>query len=432
MIGTTPKPAAAFALSARFWDDFVERSWSRRPCLIPNPFSAPFVDEAELVAILTDAASAYRAFQRLVSLAVFVDGACLLADVDRFLPHPAVRSLDDYRAQLESLAGDRSVMVTVAGLQNYAFDLWTRARWFLRPLFERVGFAADSADLDTFFGRYDQSPGGVHKDTAANFSYVLSDRKTMLFWPDSYFSARVPQWATTLRTMDYRPYAQDAIAIEARRGDIIFWPRNYWHVGVSDGGWPTTVTMALYQKASPHDVLAPILASTSAALTAPVDAFGERQGAESLAELPSSLRDGARLYREAAARDELVAAAQRQWLQRASASGFSSVPPPAENAGLEDGDRLSAEAGGPLLVMRREGGTLSIGANGHIVDVADAAHLAKCVDLVRRGVVGTVTEIVSSCAPDADAQTRAEAASQTRRLLIDLCRVRALQVTNRS
>jgi hypothetical protein len=425
MIGTTPAPAAAFALSDRFWDDFVARSWGRRPCVIRDPFPAPLVDEAELVAILTAAASEYRAFQRLVSLAVFVDGACLLADVDRFLPHAAVRSLDDYRAQLETLAGDRAVMVTVAGLQNHAFDLWTRARWFLRPLFKRVGFAAHSADLDTFFGRYDQSPGGVHTDTAANFSYVLSDRKTMLFWPSSYFANRVPPWATTLRTMDYRPYAHDALVLEARHGDVIFWPRDYWHVGVSDGGWPTTVTLALYQKTSPHDVLAPILASTSAALTTPVDAFGAPPEAESPAELPSALRDAARLYREGVAGEELVRAAQRQWLRRASASGFASVPPPAELAALDDGDRLSAAATGPLLLTHREGGTLSIGANGHLVDVADAAHLAACAELVRGGVAGTVAEIVAACASDA------AAAAETRQLLLDLCRVRALHVTDR-
>ncbi len=431
MIESMRVPASTFELPAPFWDDFVARSWSRQPCLIREPFAEPLIDETELFAILADATSEFRAYRRLVSLGVFIDGACILADVDRLLPQPTVRSLDEYRAQLEPLVGERPFMITVAGLQYFAFDLWMRARWFLRPLFERVGFPANNADLDMFFGRYDQSPGGVHKDAAANFSYVLSERKTMLFWPDSYFAARVPQWATSIRTMDYRPFVDDAIVIDAGRGDVIFWPRDFWHVGVSDGGWPTTLTVAIFQKKSPHDVLVEALGSTSS-LTTPSDMFGGRQTAEHLGELPPILREGARVFQQAASGDGLLQAARRRWLQRASASGFGNVPPPLNAAPIHDRDRVSAEDVGPLLVTQSEHGRLSIGANGHIVDVADTPHLRNCVDLVRSGVVGTVGEIVSACTRNAAGQDAVECASETKHLIEELCRIRALRVASTS
>ena len=117
MIETTRRRPSAFELPPRFWDDFVERYWARKPHLIRNPFPEPLVDERELMAIVAEATRAYRAYQKFVSLAVFVDGCCVLADVDRLLPSANARSLADYGAEVEASIGDRPFLMTIAGLR---------------------------------------------------------------------------------------------------------------------------------------------------------------------------------------------------------------------------------------------------------------------------------------------------------------------------
>ena len=415
-------------MSPEFWDTFSESAWNRKPCLLRRPFAEPLVDDGELFAIMQSLSRDFRAFQRLAPLSVFIDGRTVVSDLEPFLPHDGQQSLAAYREHLSRTIGERSLMLTMYSVQYYGFGLWTRARWFLRALYERFGLPARNADLDLFLGRYDRTPGGIHKDFAANFSYVLSERKTMLFWPDERFNTHVPEWASSLRTSNYERYLDSAIRIDAERGDMIFWPRSFWHVGISDGGWTSTLNIALYQKRAARDVAydALSLASRADERDVPEEMLGAPGSPAVPSSLPREIDEALRALRESAQGNGFVNAARRQWLERTSGGGFNPVPPAIDVAPLQDGDELTARECGPLMTVDARDGQIAIGANGHFIEARDMPQVRRTLTLVQQGAAGTVSELLTHALTEANTGDAANLAD-VRDLLHRLCRARVLQ-----
>jgi hypothetical protein len=141
----------------------------------------------------------------------------------------------------------------VNNFQSLDAGLWDGVTAFLQDAHRFVDFPVARATVDLFFGNYGRSFLGLHKDTQEIFAFVVRGEKTILAWPFDYFVSRVEgitaaSWYyQTYVPVDYRKYRKDALVLHARPGDVIYWPRDYWHIAEGKPGrFSTMLSVGLF------------------------------------------------------------------------------------------------------------------------------------------------------------------------------------------
>lgn len=103
------------------------------------------------------------------------------------------------------------------------------------PLLESKAGGIGSYNTDMFFGDYDSTPFGVHKDLLHNCMFQLVGRRRILLWDEARLSELVEIGSDTDVFLDYSEFRDAAYIIDLNPGDFLFWPSRYWHVGECDG-----------------------------------------------------------------------------------------------------------------------------------------------------------------------------------------------------
>lgn len=232
---------------ASFWDALAP-NWNRRPALIKKPFAKPFVDQREFLAILKQWAADVRNGRRVVDVAMF--------DADA-LPGPAHETLAACERHIaERWTRDWYLYIT-DGVQQYQGDIWERAVELITPAIRlEGGLPSGGLMLDLFFGHYRSTPSGIHLDSSDNLAFVTRGPKRMLFWPLERFTAKFSSPAKDPSHQlaligRYAEHMSDAIVIDADEEDVIYWPKEYWHIGASDDNWSGMVTLPMWWSARP-------------------------------------------------------------------------------------------------------------------------------------------------------------------------------------
>lgn len=419
-----------FILPHSFWTNFIQSSWNKEPVLIRTPFKTPLLTESDFFQILSRAGDDYRCHVRR-ALTFWIDQGCHICDIEDSLPHAADSSLDAYKSRLSAAIGDRATTLTVYGCQWYSYGLWMGVRRFLHPLYSRVGMPISKVDLDSFFGTYSRTPTGIHRDDAANFSYVVAGTKRMLFWPSEVFNDALPLGGSSLGTAQYERYMDKAIEIEAKTGDIIFWPPSYWHLAISDGGWQATLNIALYLGNNLlqlfHHVLAdPELAAPLAPFrihsTIPIPEDRE----SSLLKIPASLLRQAEVFREIAGHPSLNTSIEDRWFRKLSASGFDVVPPPAGAPDLDETYVVRGNPEFPILLVPRNGSKATIFANGNRLDTIMSETLSAMIGQLNSGNEFSLREFVLMPSAQVDSPSSLRGTDLIA-ILTFLCRQRSIQ-----
>jgi hypothetical protein len=239
-----------------FSADEVSRLWTAadnggtpKPVLIKQPFSKPITTDRELLDILKIWADAGRHGRAVVSDISYID-----ADA---LPGATDRTLDDSIQRIER-AWDDDWFAYVTDVHQYDGTIWERAIEILLPAVRRNGgLPAGGFRIEGFFGKYRSTPTGIHLDSSDNFSFIVRGPKRLLFWPRERFQPRVqipdpraPSQELAL-TRRYEDHVSDAIILDGEEGDVIYWPRDYWHVGASPEGWTAMINLAMWWNARP-------------------------------------------------------------------------------------------------------------------------------------------------------------------------------------
>src|SRR5262249_47585059 len=74
-----------------------------------------------------------------------------------------------------------------------------------------------------------------------NFMFAVDGLKRIRAWPDAFFRGK-PDLTNRL---DYERYNADSVVLDARPGEIIYWPASYWHIGEEVGGPTIAISLAL-------------------------------------------------------------------------------------------------------------------------------------------------------------------------------------------
>ncbi len=319
--------------------------------------------------------SADHVFERLVAASehwagaergfipeLFVEHAQLLTDIHRFLPSAADGSIAGWSARVTRLLQGRAFGFVVDDYHVHDDLVWRRVRQFLRGLYGITGLPGEEAKMTLFLGNYARTPFGLHRGRSANFMFVVDGLKRIRAWPDEFFRGK-PDMTNRL---DYERYNDASVVLDARPGEVIFWPASYWHIGEDAGGPSIAISLALFMEPQPGADLAHTLEQ----------AIAQRSGAARRRRLIAADRVRTEVRRDLRALQQLgrgpslarALAADR--LNRMTGAGFARVPPPAPARALADDDVV---CGDPDFAVRwiRLGDEIVCSASGHAFALPD-------------------------------------------------------------
>ena len=379
------EPLEVTALDAEFWDSFVERFW-RTDQPVHLRFRQPPLElgTRDFFDVVVRASEEYRNVVAGGFLRMYVDGRMLVCGMDELLPAAADGDIEAYAERARAAVGGSEFTVILYSSQRFSHKIQREGRAFLAPLIERVGLPSGYADIDAFCGQYSRTPFGIHKDYAANFSYVVSGTKSMLFWPDEAFKSRDPGHPGFLVRDDYETFEDSALRIDARPGDMMFWPASYWHIAVSDersarsdGAWPTTVNLALYESQSALGPASNAWGTVQRRLASLPQPPGTWDSAG--AAMPSLFGQALEATRAAAASPELDVQLQDDWLRFASGGGYKTISREPVPGRYQPGDVVRLSPGSRILLHRPAEGRLVVASNGQLIRVRDSDSITGLV-----------------------------------------------------
>ena len=309
---------------------------------------------------MTDVRSAVDGGASGTQLRFFIDRT--LANEPRHWLSGADVDCHGYCARIEKRLHGREYVLVASGLQ-VNFELWTALSRFLRGLFAITGIPPYTVEADSFLGNYHSTVFGIHRDKVGVLMSVVEGYKRMRFWlPDELTPADA-----TRRRHRYGSLLPRALTIEARPGDLVYWPANFWHVAE-----PAGPSLSLHVGLGTHGGTFANPDAEGTPSERIVSAVRDLFGPDDARPLPlepratDSIRDARRVARIFSGADaayrQLAPLLVGRYLSRVTAVGFDPPPPPLRRSWLRDG---TVRANGGPLLWRRLGRTIVISANGH-------------------------------------------------------------------
>ncbi len=400
---------------ASFWEALAP-CWNRTPVLIKKPFARPFVDQREFLALLKSWADDVRHGRRVTDVAKFEAGALPNAD------HETLAACEKY-------IGDRWTkdwyLYITNGVQVYQGDIWERAVELITPAIRlEKGLPPGGMMLDLFFGHYQSTPTGIHLDSSDNLAFITRGPKRMLFWPFDRFTAKFsspPQDPSHQTSMigRYQDHLADAIVIDADEEDVIYWPKEYWHIGASDDNWSGMVTLPMWWSARPSTLARSMLARVLDFQGDPPQLFAvdvDDMGSAA-ADVPTSLLEViAQLKTQVNARVD--PAVQVAWAKFVTAYGFITPPAPRAAPPVTGATRVRVKYS---IVSVPLGRAVAIVGCGHSI-LTQSTELAAIVPPLRVGTEHTVDDLCRLAGA-----REPEARQRVLKLVGDLIACRALE-----
>lgn len=390
-----------------FWEK-VQPAWNRQPLLIKRPFSKPFVDETEFLGFLQRWAQEGRDGRRMIGVHL------LDADV---LPRPEDRTLEAFEQRIADRWPKDWYLYLSDGVQGYDGAVWERAVEVIRPALRlQGGLPAGGMMLDLFYGKYRSTPTGIHLDSSDNLAFVVRGPKRLMFWPPESFAVKFAsppvnpshQQALTGR---FAEHAASATIIDADAGDVIYWPKEFWHISTSDN-WSAMVTLPIWWNASAANLARTMVPRL-------LDLRGESRfydidvddAAAAAATLPATLGEMVTTIKgQVTAR--LESTAKVAWAKFVTAYGFTTPPAPREAAEVTDATRVRVAHPIAAIDLGRAVAVIACGQQM----VTPSMSLIPVVGALRPGSEHTVADL-QRLLPIADADVSRNLTQMVRQLI---------------
>lgn len=411
---------------ADFWQEFVANYWEQKAHNIKDPFGAPLVSSEELFQALWECKERLFAGEVVDSPLFFIDNK-LQTDIIELLPNADDNTLAGYAARLEDeLQGQRFALYWPE-FQINSPVVWRRLREFFLELYPLIGLPGRTADCAIFLGNYQLSPQGVHNDATGIFLYQIEGSKTIHVWP----SERLPE-IKTKAIYDFDPYLDRAINLAGEPGDLLYWPRSYWHIGENLKGFSASLSLALWPNQTPLELTIAKIRELAVAHM-PDSAFAERydyhNDLNQLAQqLPAGIEVTLSRLVEIIASDNLRQVLHESWLNRLSGSGFLRVPRPQDGQMLAETDLVESEARFPILWIANGSDWLVCSANGHSFKIGACTATIEMLARINKGGQFKVGELLDyHCNSAGHTNTCACSRKTAQQLLEKLLSLRAIK-----
>jgi hypothetical protein len=244
-------PQPAYSPPPAFWKRFVEQFWERSPTTFRYPAAEPLLTEDEALAIFRGLSDRFRCGQA-ADIDLYVENALLKSDIGRHLPAEGDRDLSAYQARVTDQLDGRRFSLVTNSVKDQSREHWRRTKAFTRGLLTIVGRNIGYLGADIFLSNTRHTAFGIHRDSASNFSYIVSGTKRMLVWPYEVFAGRTDQRSAGpmknvfLDDLNYESSRAQATVLEGAAGEMLYWPASYWHVAESTGQPSLVFNVPLY------------------------------------------------------------------------------------------------------------------------------------------------------------------------------------------
>lgn len=388
--------------AAAIWTGFAAQSWGKAPIVLKT---LPLATPSEAFQALITMCNAYRAGEpepTSESLRLAVQHRKLEADVHRHLPSAEDASGADYAARLERDLQSRTFFIYARDIQVFSPLLWDRARDLLGALFDQIGIPAGHVELELFFGRYEFTTGGIHRESCSNLHCVLDGHKRMHIWPkdawsDSSAMNRAEAYAGYLDAADIGRHIGGATTLDGRAGDILYWPAAAWHVGEAPQ-LSLCMNIAIYMEGQPSDLAAGIVSKLVAARLgqdAQLISYPLSQGCSLGGEtLPGALEKTLLSLRQMGSESALAGAVAAEWLKRKTGFGFERPPRRAPSRAIPANATVRGSRKYRVLWMEAGDKELVFAANGHASTAPSRPGVVGLIERLNRGEPAQVSDLL--------------------------------------
>lgn len=228
-----------------FWARYLAAHSLRETAELRAPLPQPLLTSDELFALLVAAADSirqgtprelrlYLGDQKMVRRQT---GEQLGAAYGQLLPRRSDRTLAGYGERLRTRHATPCFAIMLNDCQTLSPTVWARVRDFAAGLVERTGFPLGGVDANLFAGNYRRTPFGVHTDDRDVFTWIVEGPKRFLVWPWKQLAPLFgPEARRPRQPHDYADLRARAQRLSGRSGDLLYWPREYWHVAEAGAG----------------------------------------------------------------------------------------------------------------------------------------------------------------------------------------------------
>ena len=273
------------------------------------------------------------------------EGTGLAHDPSELLPRASDASLAAYTDRMMRLTNGQRFGLVVNGLQLIDVELCDRVRDFLFEYQSLNGIRATPAVI-AFLGNYDRTAFGAHADQQCVdvFQFVISGRKRMRLWSGPLVESNPAlKRALSQRPHDYLPEAWASRTIDARSGEILYWPGEDWHVGEAIDDAPhMCVSVSLVPPFLTLDALFDVAADQVLRNTIAV-CFPQDAAPTPASGMPDQVVDETCARAIRALDNDLCAHVQQQWLCASTSLGMKH-PRRSPADVLRADDRISADS----------------------------------------------------------------------------------------
>ncbi|HVS81105.1 MAG TPA: cupin domain-containing protein [Pyrinomonadaceae bacterium] len=379
---------SAFSLSPAFWSHFIKHYWDKKPLAIKKPFTPPITTAEETFEAFKKASEEFSANGSYVQYRFYKgDGSFILegSNLKRYIPNASDASIADYAERLSGkLCGERFGLI-LNGFQKYDSQFYLRTREFLRGLTTKLPVRC-SVKTGVLLGNYKKTPFGIHKDAVTVFLFVVEGRKRIYLWPEGYFR----DWFDERRDLDFELLRKDAISLEGKAGDLLYWPSSYWHVGESIGGLSVTISLALKPLQLSSSILGDLNGRVEELLGSSLDDDGDfpRTSGDvrkSAGRISKSVRLATNALRRAERDPGFAQGLQVSWLNLVTSSYNEPVPSPLPFEVMEDDDIVRGFPKQPILWIPSTQDHIVCSANGHAFTLPAAPKIIELFERLNSG-----------------------------------------------
>ncbi len=267
--------------------------------------------------------------------------------------------------------------LVVNNVQCLRPEVWRWVRQLLGNLFAQE-MPAGGCSLEIFTGRYRQSFFGLHKDDQDVVTFVLEGTKVFYVWPFEVFSALAPGLQPlgnhSLPEVDWRQHLDLAMRLEARPGDIVYWPAEAWHIAAADDPELLTTTLGLgfFRGGNPAQLCSDAVTAALAEGESPELPPFQRDA------IPQRVEQILAFLAQASVRERT----EEQLLSWLTGYGFTTLPEPEEQT--EVPPRFRAVARGGISSLPR-GSQRVVGACGRLFHIPEHAFLVDLLNALASG-----------------------------------------------
>lgn len=148
-----------------------------------------------------------------------------------FLPRVEDQGWESYAERIERVGEGRDWCLIINDPPHYTSLFETASTRFFYPLVQAVGVPLNQYSAELFAGRYASTPFEIHTDpNLESFYSVLVGGKRLWFWEPDHWTRKGFDFPPRFLELSDRD-RELADVRDVERGDLLYWPADYWHVG---------------------------------------------------------------------------------------------------------------------------------------------------------------------------------------------------------